>query len=87
MELLIDVFENMETFHTSSMLDFPHEQLCKLKGFSQPLHCVENKMTFLSNWGLFTMGMFLGVDWNNIFVAGGAVLGPLLPSKLLKYVG
>jgi len=31
------------------------------------------------NWQRFTLGLFDGVDWSNLFVAGGSVLGCLLP--------
>lgn len=30
---------------------------------------------FQNNWREFTKGMFAGLDWNNVLVAGGAVLG------------
>jgi hypothetical protein len=30
---------------------------------------------FLTNWKDFTKGMLDGLDWNNVFCAGGAVLG------------
>lgn len=37
--------------------------------------------SFLLRWSHFSGGMFDGLDWSNIFVAGGAVLG-LFPSFL-----
>ncbi|KAL6076304.1 Ankyrin [Balamuthia mandrillaris] len=39
---------------------------------------VPNFQTFESNWESFTNGMFKGLDWNNVFVAGGAVLANLI---------
>jgi hypothetical protein len=36
---------------------------------------VDSKDQFLANWETFTKGMFKGLNWNNIFIAGGAVLG------------
>jgi hypothetical protein len=42
---------------------------------------VDSKDQFLANWETFTKGMFKGLDWTNIFIAGGAVLGT--PSPLL----
>jgi hypothetical protein len=37
---------------------------------------------FCSNWDVMTQGIFKGVDWSNLFVAGGCVLGCLLSGKL-----
>ncbi len=34
---------------------------------------------FASNWKLFTQGVFEGMDWSNVCVAGGAVLSCLMP--------
>ncbi|KAG9287132.1 hypothetical protein G9A89_001026 [Geosiphon pyriformis] len=34
---------------------------------------------FLRNWKLYTEGSLNGLDWNNVFAAGGAVLSCLLP--------
>ncbi len=42
---------------------------------------VDSQDQFLTNWETFTKGMFKGLDWTNIFIAGGAVLGT--PSPLL----
>ena|SRR3990167_2074033 len=35
------------------------------------------KTTYLDRWESFTCGMFKGMDWNNVFAAGGAVLACL----------
>jgi hypothetical protein len=40
---------------------------------------VDSKDQFLTNWEAFTKGMFKGLDWTNIFIAGGAVLGTPSP--------
>jgi len=40
---------------------------------------VDSKDQFLTNWEIFTKGMFKGLDWTNIFIAGGAVLGTPSP--------
>lgn len=36
---------------------------------------IVNKQKFLDTFAEFTQGVFNGLDWNNVFVAGGAVLG------------
>ena len=36
---------------------------------------------FQENWNLFTQGMFKDMDWNNVVIAGGSVLGCLLPGN------
>jgi len=33
---------------------------------------------FENHWEAFTQGMFKGLKWENVFVAGGAVLGSCL---------
>ena len=37
---------------------------------------------FFDNWNLFTQGMFKDINWNNVVVAGGSVLGCLLPGNI-----
>ena len=39
---------------------------------------------FLDNWGNFTAGQLEGLDWTNLFVAGGSVLGKENSQKILK---
>ena len=39
---------------------------------------------FAYNWKKFTNDAFDGIDWSNIVVAGGAVLGALIKSKKEK---
>lgn len=46
---------------------------------------VDSKDQFLTNWEAFTKGMFKGLDWTNIFIAGGAVLACLQPDGMTKY--
>lgn len=41
--------------------------------------CVVAAAEFYSNWRALAGGAFDGLDWTNAFVAGGAVLGCLLP--------
>eukprot|EP01128_Nolandella_sp_AFSM9_P004727 TRINITY_DN2170_c0_g2_i1.p1 TRINITY_DN2170_c0_g2~~TRINITY_DN2170_c0_g2_i1.p1 ORF type:complete len:809 (-),score=217.66 TRINITY_DN2170_c0_g2_i1:6-2393(-) len=36
---------------------------------------IVDKATFLTRFAEFTQGVFKGLDWTNVFVAGGAVLG------------
>lgn len=33
-----------------------------------------DRQSFLNQWDVFTSGLFVGVDWRNMFCAGGAVL-------------
>jgi hypothetical protein len=49
-------------------------------------HSVVDKATFTSNWNAFTQGCFDAVDWTNIVVAGGSVLGCLLPNFIIDNV-
>lgn len=39
---------------------------------------------FQENWKALVGDMFDGLDWNNIFVAGGSVLGCLMPGFIGK---
>jgi hypothetical protein len=47
---------------------------------------IVDKSTFTTNWNTFTRGAFGPVDWTNVVVAGGAVLGCLLPNFISKEV-
>ena len=41
---------------------------------------------FLDNWGNFTAGQLEGLDWTNLFVAGGSVLGKEENSQKIIFV-
>jgi hypothetical protein len=78
-QLLIDVFKNIDTFKTKQHTF----KKCRLINFSQGYNLfhphIENEFaTFQSNFNLLTENLFLGFDWENVFVAGGAVLACLL---------
>jgi hypothetical protein len=87
MDLLINVYEQFSTFEKCNPVGITGEFLCKVnasyRSYVGP--SIVDKSTFFHNWRVFTMGSFLGVNWNNLFVAGGAVLGPLLPGTIPKY--
>lgn len=42
---------------------------------------VASKDDFLANWTSFANGMLDGLNWDNVFVAGGAILGSLVADK------
>eukprot|EP01127_Copromyxa_protea_P013859 TRINITY_DN376_c0_g1_i1.p1 TRINITY_DN376_c0_g1~~TRINITY_DN376_c0_g1_i1.p1 ORF type:complete len:888 (+),score=171.53 TRINITY_DN376_c0_g1_i1:42-2666(+) len=78
--LMVNVFDNFDSFvyseETPEEKKVPklltHYRRLDLKG-----KAIVPKATFLSNWSEFTQGCLDGLDWNNVFVAGGAVLGCL----------
>lgn len=43
---------------------------CQTKGYT-----VVNRESFFNNWNEYTNGIFDGLDWSNIFCAGGCILG------------
>jgi hypothetical protein len=42
---------------------------------------IASEQIFHANFNHFTNNVFQGVNWSNLFTAGGAVLGPLLTGK------
>jgi len=42
------------------------------------VHSVCTEEEFQRRWRRFSCGMFEGLDWSNVFIAGGAMLGMLL---------
>ena len=86
-DLLIDVFEQFDTFQlenlssyegwTGDLLFAEKKRKWRRKDKVKEVQTIENKEGFIGNWNLFTSHLFDGVDWSNLFVAGGAVLGPL----------
>jgi len=82
---LIDIFSILPTpitigrDRTGVNLDSTH--LFPLSDFNQPLQspldgqpAVVPRGQFHDNWDIFTGGLFKGMDWSNVVVAGGAVL-------------
>ncbi|GBB92606.1 hypothetical protein RclHR1_02030009 [Rhizophagus clarus] len=54
-----------------------HEE--EILGQGDPAICLGGVETFQKNWNLFTESSLSGLDWSNVFAAGGAVLSCLLP--------
>ncbi|CAG8569665.1 18096_t:CDS:10 [Rhizophagus irregularis] len=63
---LINVYENQDIWE--EILDQ-----------GDPAICLGGIETFQKNWNLFTESSLSGLDWSNVFAAGGAVLSCLLP--------
>jgi hypothetical protein len=85
-ELLINVFAERHSFKSEAMETY--EGWCgdllmdtqRNKEFDPD--SIVDRVTFLSRWNSFTHNAFTGVNWDNIFVAGGAVLGALIHSPV-----
>ncbi|RIA84952.1 ankyrin repeat-containing domain protein [Glomus cerebriforme] len=71
-------FFNNESGEDDGMYVMP---LPKDKRLNQddPAICLGGNETFQKNWNLFTESSLSGLDWSNVFAAGGAVLSCLLP--------
>jgi hypothetical protein len=92
-ELLIDVFAERDSFTPDEqgreswigdvLLDshpFPTKIRRMYPETSQ--YTIVERATFLSQWNTFTHNAFANVNWENIFVAGGAVLGTILQNPV-----
>ncbi|KAJ3412533.1 Protein mono-ADP-ribosyltransferase parp4 [Chytridiales sp. JEL 0842] len=65
---------------TSSLEFLFNENLTKIPNGQELV--APTLQTFKQNWDAFTCGMFKYVDFSNVFVAGGAVLSCLQPTKV-----
>ena len=80
---LIDIMNNSPSFQYQLPTNEESKNTAILTKFSNfnargPSVCASlNK--FKENWEAFTSGQFTGIDWNNLFVAGGSVLACLQP--------
>lgn len=78
---LINVFKKPEAFdfapETADELQMP-KLLTKLRLPGKMDCSVVNRESFLKNFEDFSRGILKGISWDNIFVAGGSVLGPLM---------
>lgn len=82
---LIDIYENINQFQYED-LDQEEMQLpmileqkrqVKMSGIDS----VNSYENFLSNLNQLISGAFEGMDWSNVFLAGGAVLSALIPQE------
>lgn len=78
--LQLNVFENAHTFkyepETEDEAKVPKLFLrSRVNQTSGPNIC--DQATFVKNWKALTVGILDGLNWNNVFVAGGAVLACL----------
>ena len=80
-ELLIDVFSERESFVQDEInndegwcgdLLLMHKHWRENQSFT-----ISDKESFLKNFSTLCNNAFLGVDWSNMFVAGGSVLAAL----------
>ena len=80
-ELLIDVFSERESFVQDEInndegwcgdLLLMHKHWRENQSFT-----ISDKESFLKNFSTLSNNAFLGVDWSNMFVAGGSVLAAL----------
>ena len=85
MELLVSVYDQYQSFEQTQVYAKITE-ICSTKrasfGENKGMSIVD-KSTWQRNWSMLTMGMFVGMNWDNLFVAGGAVLGCMLPGWFL----
>jgi hypothetical protein len=87
-ELLIDVFALRNSFHTETLASYegwigdplPHNPYRPRANSISAT--VVNRDKFFSQWNEFTHNTFVGVNWDNIVVAGGAVLGVLIENPI-----
>eukprot|EP01114_Cavostelium_apophysatum_P011331 TRINITY_DN2554_c0_g1_i1.p1 TRINITY_DN2554_c0_g1~~TRINITY_DN2554_c0_g1_i1.p1 ORF type:complete len:745 (+),score=183.66 TRINITY_DN2554_c0_g1_i1:494-2728(+) len=84
---LVNVFESRDSFRyeqeTAEEKSVPKlltkrrranlESLCEDREYS-----VVEREEFMAAWKTFTQDIFEGLDWSNIFVAGGSILGNLM---------
>lgn len=79
--LLEDVYKNEDKFKYAALT--PEEEkipkvFTRFKRQRTPGEpAVVSEQQFFTNWKEFTKGMFEGLDWNNVFAAGGSVVGCL----------
>jgi hypothetical protein len=76
--LLIDVFEKKEEFtyqpETQEELAIP-KVLTKFRTIGKEGSAIVDREQFMKNWRDLTCDVLKGLDWKNVFVAGGIVLG------------
>lgn len=87
---LIDVYENREMFkyqeETPEELAIP-KILTKERRLGREGYSANLPDNFATNWNEFTQSMFKGLDWNNVFIAGGAVLSNMVTDNDRGYKG
>ena len=69
--LLIPIYGHLNTF---SPKVWDSQMTLLMVNERKPLK-LGPKDNFFAQWDKLTKGMFKGIDWNNLFVAGGSVLG------------
>ena len=85
--LLVDVFAHTGSFRKTDLLPkgvalFFGSEARRSKDHSPPdstLSIVPTREEFLQNWEAFSLQCLDGCDWSNMCVAGGSVVGCLLP--------
>lgn len=87
MELLISIYDNYSEFNFGEEAPESVTLLMRRENASWARSlAVVDKSSFFENWKALTCSMFDGMNWSNVFVAGGAVLACLLPGKLISIV-
>ncbi len=76
---LIDVYASRDSFQYQQESEeeaaIPKILIHKDRGTKIGQYAVNTYEEFTKNWTEFTSGQLEGLDWTNLFVAGGAVLG------------
>jgi hypothetical protein len=79
---MINVFTERSTFIPSQDTEPTiHKILNSIRPFrsdDEKTYSIVDQNTFLANWNLLTSGILNGLNWQNVFIAGGSVLGCLL---------
>ena len=80
-ELMIDVFAQRDTFKEENMLSYEGYEGDLIMGSNTmsktPQYTIVERETFQETFNRRCNNAFEGIDWSNIVVAGGAVLGAL----------
>eukprot|EP00339_Tiarina_fusa_P029651 CAMPEP_0117004946 /NCGR_PEP_ID=MMETSP0472-20121206/5747_1 /TAXON_ID=693140 ORGANISM="Tiarina fusus, Strain LIS" /NCGR_SAMPLE_ID=MMETSP0472 /ASSEMBLY_ACC=CAM_ASM_000603 /LENGTH=1154 /DNA_ID=CAMNT_0004706065 /DNA_START=652 /DNA_END=4116 /DNA_ORIENTATION=- len=81
---LVDVMQNVASFNYQALSNEENSWPSLLTKFSKPLRIgapsiCNSQNKFNENWEAFTESQFQGLNWENLFVAGGAVLSCLQP--------
>jgi hypothetical protein len=82
--MLIDAFERRDQFVVQPWSD-TEDRIPKIAPtpsapvFAVGTNCIVTKDEFMKNWEILTNGQFKGLDWSNLFVAGGCILACLFP--------
>ena len=74
--LLVRVYEEEKSFEPRNdwVTNFPKIPVLNSRS-TIPQQKIVSKDTFIANWSALTQDVFKDMEWSNLFVAGGSVLG------------